>query len=70
MERPPNRHLRAVGYNSRLSDEQSERDADRDRGQQAHDDENDESKHHRRVALSGACWLGAPHNRALGRPQR
>ena len=33
------------------SDEQSERDADCDREQHGHDDENYESEHHRRVAL-------------------
>ena len=70
MERPPSRHLSAVGDNSRLSDDQADRDADRDRRQQTKDDEDDETEHRRRVALPGPCQLRASHSRSLGRPQR
>jgi hypothetical protein len=66
MERPPSRHLSAVGCKQLLCDDKPERDADRDRDHQAHDDEYDEPEHRRRVALPGSCRLGAPHSRAFG----
>ena len=60
MERPPSRHLSAVGDNSRLSDDQADRDADRDRRQQTKDDEDDETEHRRRVALLVAVSFVLP----------
>ena len=68
MERPPSRHLSAVGDNSRLSDDQADRDADRDRGQQTKDDEDDETEHRRRVAFPVVSFVLPTV--ALGRPQR
>ena len=47
---------RVIGC-AELSDEHSERDADRDREQLGHDDENDEAEHRRGVALS--CHRGS-----------
>ena len=49
----------------RLTDEQSERDADRHRDQQADHDENDEPEHRLRVALTDSGLPVATHDRDI-----